>query len=80
MNEHLACPPFEEKLEAGEWTCRDAVCWFRPRAKEPLSRLWDIVAILREHGVPVRLITAARPGTIVYEDEDQVVAETPSWA
>ena len=79
LNEHLPCPPFEAKLRSGEWTA-DAVSWFRAGAREPLGRLWDIVAILREHGVPVRLIKTERPGKIVYADEYQVVAETPYWA
>ena len=79
FNEHLRCPPFQQKLAAGEWT-RDAVAWFKPGAVEPIRRIWDIVAILREAGVAVRIITAARPGRIVYEDRHQVVAETPRRA
>ncbi len=78
FNEHLPCPPFEQKLRSGAWT-RDAVAWFRAEAGEPIQRMWDIVAILREHGVPVRLVTTERPGRVVYEDEYQVVAETPRW-
>ena len=79
LNEHLPCPPFEEKFRRGEWT-RDAVAWFRPGAKGPVGRMWDIVAILREHGVAVRMVTSEKPGKIVYEDAYQVVAETPYWA
>ncbi len=79
LNRNLPCPPFGEKLGSGEWT-PDAVCWFREDAREAVGRLWDIVAILREHGVPVRLVSAERPGKIVYEDAWQVVAETPYWA
>jgi hypothetical protein len=79
FNEHLPCPPFEKKLRTGEWT-RDAVAWFRADAKGPIERMWDIVAILREHGVAVRMVTTERPGRVVYEDEYQVVAETPRWA
>ena len=75
LNEHLPCPPFGAKLRSGEWT-RDAVAWFRAEAKAPMGRMWDIVAILEEHGVSVRMITADKPGRIVY----QVVAETPRWA
>ena len=78
LNEHLPCPPFGEKLRSGEWT-RDAVTWFRPEAKGPIGRMWDIVAILQEHGVSIRMVTSERPGKIVYEDDYQVVAETPYW-
>jgi hypothetical protein len=79
LNEHLPCPPFREKIRTGEWT-HDAVCWFRPGAREPIGRLWTLIAILKEHGVPVRMVTTKNPGKIVYEDEYQVVAETPYWA
>ena len=79
FNEHLPCPPFQKKLRSGEWT-PDAVAWFRAEAKGPVGRMWDIVAILREHGVTARLVTTGRPGKIVYEDEFQIVAETPYWA
>jgi hypothetical protein len=78
FNEHLPCPPFRRKLRSGEWS-RDAVCWFRDRAGEPLKRMWDIVALLAEHGTTVRLVTTHRPGKLVYEDQYQVVAVTPYW-
>lgn len=76
FNEHLPCPPFKEKLRTGEWT-RDAVSWFRAESKEAIGRLWDIVAVLKEHGVQVRILTTEKPGTIDYKDKYQVVAETP---
>ncbi len=79
FNQNLPCPPFREKLESGEWT-PDAVCWFRDRAREPIRRIWDLVAVLREHRVPVRMLETHDPGEIVYGDEFQVVAETPLWA
>jgi hypothetical protein len=79
FNDHLPCPPFEKKRRSGEWS-RDAVSWFRDDAGEPLGRIWDIVALLEEHGVPVRLVKTDQPGTIVYSDRYQVVAETPSRA
>jgi hypothetical protein len=79
FNEYLPCPPFAAKLRSGEWT-RDAVAWFRDDAGEPLRRIWDLVHLLRENGVPVRLVAAGRPGKIVYRDPYQVVAETPYWA
>ena len=79
FNENLPCPPFRQKFRSGEWT-RRAVCWFHDRAGEPLRRIWDIVAILEEHGTTVRLVKTHRPGKIVYHDRYQVVAETPYWA
>lgn len=79
LNTHLPCPPFQRKLRSGKWS-NDAVSWFRDDAKEAMKRIWDVVALLREHGVAVRLVTTDKPGKIVYEDEFQIVAETPYWA
>ncbi len=79
LNENLPHPPFHEKLRSGEWS-RDAVSWFRDDAREPMRKIWDIVALLQEHGIWVRMFKTNDPGRIVYSDEYQVVAETPSWA
>jgi hypothetical protein len=79
FNHHLPCPPFQEKLRTGAWT-RDAVSWFRDDAGEVIRRIWDVVAILEKHGVPIRLVKAENPGKIVYSDPFQVVAETLRWA
>jgi hypothetical protein len=79
FNDNLPCPPFQAKLRSGEWT-RDAVAWFRDDAKECIGRVWDLVHLLRENGVPVRLVATEKPGRIVYRDRYQVVAETPYWA
>ena len=78
FNAHLPCPPFERKRGSGEWT-GDAVSWFRDSAEEPLQKIWELVALLREHDVPVRLIKTQKPGRIVYADDYQIVAETPRW-
>lgn len=72
-------PPFRKKRKTGEWS-RDAVCWFRDDAREFVSRIWDLVALIEYHDVPVRLVKTERPGRIVYRDEYQIVAETPYYA
>jgi hypothetical protein len=79
FNERIPCPPFTARRRDGVWSA-DAVSWFRDDAGEPLHRIWDIVAILHEHGTPVRLVKSAKPGRIVYQDRFQIVAETPRWA
>lgn len=79
FNENLPVPPFEQKRRSRKWTA-NAKCWFRNDAGEPLQRIWDLVALLREHDVPVRLVRARTPGKVVYEDKFQIVAETPYWA
>lgn len=67
---------FEELLpvrpfEPARWP-RDVVAWFKDDAGEPIRRMWDIVAILRDHDVPVRLLRSAHPGKVLYEDRFQV--------
>lgn len=79
FQENLPCPPFRSNLDSGAWT-PSAVCWFRPEAHAVVTRMWDLVAILREHGISVRLVRSRKPGKIVYEDKYQIVAETPYWA
>ena len=76
FNQHLPCPPFSENRESGAWT-KDAVAWFIPEAKEAIARMWDLIAILKEHGVPVQIFRSQQSGEIVYRDQYQVVAETP---
>ena len=67
---HLRVPPFARAT----WP-EDCVCWFKSSAQDVVARMWDLAAILADHDQPVRLLRAARPGRIVYEDEHQVVVE-----
>lgn len=78
-NTHLPAPPFREKLQKKAWT-DDAVAWFRDDAKEYIEKMWDMVAVLKAHGEPVRFVQTNNPGKIVYSDEYQIVAETPRQA
>jgi hypothetical protein len=78
FNDNLPCPPFGEKIKKGEWS-RNALSWFRDEAQEMIEKIWDIVAILREHGKHIRLLKSENPGKIVYSDRYQIVAETPRW-
>lgn len=52
-----------------------AVCWFRSSAREHLRRVWEMVRILEDNGVPIYTIKIETPGYLVYEDATQVVAE-----
>ncbi|MHC4199319.1 MAG: hypothetical protein ACYSU0_04955 [Planctomycetota bacterium] len=68
FNDNLPCPPFS----TSDWP-QDAVSWFKDDAGEPVRRMWDIVALLKNHSVPVRVLRSKSPGRILYEDEYQVV-------
>jgi hypothetical protein len=61
-------PPFYRKQNK-------AISWFKESAREHLSRVRSLVAILENHDVPVRMVKSERVGYIVYEDEFQIVAE-----
>ena len=66
FNQHL---PFPTDIRRGR-----AVCWFKPEAREAISRVWRVVAIIESTGIAVRVYRRQRPGTIVYEDAFQVTA------
>jgi hypothetical protein len=70
LNDHLPVPPFA----SSGWS-RDVVAWFKDDAEDSVRRMWEIVALLEEHGVPVRLLRSKNPGRILYEDEHQIVVE-----
>ena len=70
FNTELPCPPFERKRFPA-----DAVSWFRSSAARYITRMWDIAALLREHGQPIRIIKSDCPGAIIYQDSFQIVAE-----
>jgi hypothetical protein len=70
FNHNLPVPPFK----SGKWP-PDAVTWFKDDASEPIKRMWEIVSLLKQHGVPVRMLRSANPGKILYEDSVQIVVQ-----
>jgi hypothetical protein len=52
-----------------------AISWFKSSAKEHISRVREIIAILDSHNVSTRMVKTVRPGYVVYEDEFQIAAE-----
>lgn len=79
MRDHLPVPPIDDRVIRGMWTER-AVCWFRADADEPIGQMWQIVGMLKQQGVKVRLLQTTAPGKIVYRDRYQIVAESPQRA
>jgi hypothetical protein len=61
-------PPFYRKPNK-------AISWFKNNAKDHLAHIRDLVAILQNHGIAVRMLKTDRVGYVVYEDEFQIVAE-----
>ena len=70
LNDNIPCPPFstDNRLRKG-------ACWFKSNANEAISKIWEIIALLKEHDIPVRMLRSNMPGRCLYEDEFQVVVE-----
>jgi len=74
FNAELPCPPFRrDRIPV------NGICWYRGSATRFISRMWDLAALLRDHGIPVRLLKTEDPGSILYEDPYQVVAFRRRW-
>jgi hypothetical protein len=67
FNTHLPHPP--KSFFAGR-----AIFWFKPGAKDCISQIWDLVAILREHGHHVEVHRCPRLANVCYRDQFQVAA------
>jgi hypothetical protein len=61
-------PPFYRKPNK-------AISWFKDTARDHISHVRDLVAILQNRGISVRMLKTDRVGYVVYEDEFQIVAE-----
>jgi hypothetical protein len=63
-------PPFS----SSSWP-RDAVTWFKDDAVEAIRKMWELASLLKEHGVPVRMLRSTNSGKILYQDAHQIVVE-----
>ena len=70
FNEHVPAPPFS----SADWPT-DVVAWFKDDARAAIWMIRDLVTLLEENGVPVRMLRSSNPGRILYEDEYQIVVE-----
>jgi hypothetical protein len=52
-----------------------AISWFKDTAGEHIARIRDIVRIVEDQGFLVTTLMTDRPGYVVYEDDQQIVAE-----
>ena len=70
FNDNIPCPPFSTNNQL-----RKGVCWFKSNAGEAIAKIWEIVALLKIHDVPVRTLKSNMPGRCLYEDKFQIVVE-----
>ncbi|HKV33226.1 MAG TPA: hypothetical protein VJP89_02785 [Pyrinomonadaceae bacterium] len=73
FNEHLK-GPYDYRLRTPR-RARRAICWFKPTAREHLSRAWQMAWILERNDVFIRTIKVERTGYVLYEDDAQILAE-----
>ena len=62
-----ARPPYSRKRQ-------DGISWFKDSAREHLSKIHEMVILLKHHDVGVRMIRTGRPGYILDEGDFQIVA------
>jgi hypothetical protein len=74
---NLAIPPrFNRSRSKGYYRrATKGIAWFRDTALQHIARMHDLKFIAESHGYVVSVIREDRVGYIVYEDENQVVAE-----
>ena len=56
LNANVPVPPYSQK----SWS-EDSVAWFKDDAPA-ISRMWELVGILKAHGTPIRLLRSKHPG------------------
>lgn len=49
--------------------------WFKEDASEAIARSYELISLLQENGYPIEVLRTERVGYVVYEDDQQVVAE-----
>lgn len=69
FNEHLKVPGV-----LGEPARHRAISWFKTTATEPIQKMWELKRILDQHRLHVEVRKTDDPGTVIYDDEWQVVA------
>jgi hypothetical protein len=51
-----------------------ALSWFKPVAVEHIDKARSLLVLLERYGVASEMLTTARPGIVVYEDDWQIAA------
>jgi len=77
FEKNLAIPDRFTSTTSKGWYRRTgrAISWFKPEAMEAITHARALAGLLEGEGVPVTVIRTARPGTVTFEDDHQIVAE-----
>ena len=52
-----------------------AISWFKDTAIEHIAKTRQVASLLEKYGIHVTMLKTSRPGYIVYESDNQIVAE-----
>lgn len=69
FNDHLLVPHVQSKDNKAH-----AISWFKSTATEYIENMRQFAAILEAHDYVVEQLVTERPGKILYEDDEQIVA------
>jgi hypothetical protein len=66
-----------DRFERGRWRrpSQLGLSWFKVKAHEHVRQMHRLKSALEACGVHVEMLTTSDPGTIIYEDDHQIVAE-----
>ena len=67
FNKNLKVPSLDDHA----WR---SIFWFRSEHQRLIANIWELVAIMREEGIAVRLCRTSSPGAIIYQDAHQIAA------
>ena len=67
VNANLKSPP-------KSFAARRAIFWFKSSAEDNIRRIWDLVHLLRQHGIYLEVHKCRTLGNVLWEDESQVAA------
>jgi hypothetical protein len=73
FNQHLDSPDRFSRSQKRNAASK-AISWYKSSANEYISRMHAMCRILNEHGIRTEMITSARPGYVVFEDDRQIAA------
>ncbi|MCJ8053514.1 hypothetical protein GB928_016755 [Shinella curvata] len=68
---------FNKSTSKGAWRSQATagLSWFKEDAKPAIEKAFELVSLLADYGYPIEVLWTERPGFVVYEDEQQIVAE-----
>lgn len=73
FNENLAVPTQFEQTYGGRG--RPGLSWFKPVAMEHIKQMHQLKLAVEECGVQVEILTTRYPGSIIWQDEHQLIAD-----